>query len=201
LGLKAAYPKEYAGLLREAGEQVRAGRDLDFDAEERARFGMNRFEAAAWLAGHWRLPQVMRAGIPRQSGNSLWDMSELACVVHVSSRLVRSLGFGVQPELARPDYDAALAELPSCVADRMPVDAGKLTLELDAMIRALDGGQVGQFETAVPASVSEQAVASNPVPMRRRRTHLNWRVPTAVLVALAIGAMLSTASVAVLCVR
>jgi HD-like signal output (HDOD) protein len=203
LGLMAAHPKEYAGLLREAQEQVQAGQELDFDAEERARFGVDRFEAAAWLAEHWQLPQVMRAGISRPPEGNLLDMPELAYIVYASSRLVRSLGFGVQPELVRPDYGTVFAELPACVAERMPVDAETLALELDAMIHALDDGQVARLEMLVPAPAreSEEAVPSDEASMPCRRTKWNWRVPTGVLVALAAGAVLSTASVAVLCVR
>jgi HD-like signal output (HDOD) protein len=201
LGLMAAHPREYAGLLREAAGQVRAGCEFSFDAEERARFGMDRFEAAAWLAEHWRIPHLMRAGISRPPEGSLRDLSELAYVVHASSRLVRSLGFGVQPELARPDYGAVLAELPSSVADRMPVDAAKLTLELDAMIGALDDGQAGEADATTPAPASDETVASISAPKPCRRIKLQWRVPTAVLVVLAAGALCSTASVAVLCAR
>ena len=203
LGLMAAHPKEYAGLLREAQEQVHAGSELDFDAEERARFGIDRFEAAAWLAEHWRLPQTMRAGIARPPQGNLLNMPELPYVVYASSRLVRSLGFGVQPELVRPDYGAVFAELPSFVAERMPVDAETLALELDAMIHALDGGEVGRLEVLVPAPAREPENAAPPeaVSLPCRRAKWNWRVPTGVLVALAAGAVLSTASVAVLCVR
>jgi HD-like signal output (HDOD) protein len=203
LGLMAAHPKEYAGLLCEAQEQVRAGKEIDFDAEERARFGMDRFEAAAWLAEHWRLPTDMRAGISRPPESMFQDMPELTRIVYVSSRLVRSLGFGLQPELVRPDYRTVLTELPSWIGDRMPADAETLALELDAIIHTLDGDHAGRFETPIPTAAREERnqLAANPTSKPRRRVKWNWKVPTAALVALATGAMVSTASVAVLWTR
>jgi hypothetical protein len=204
LGLMAAHPKEYAGLLREAQERVRAGSEFDFDAEERARFGLDRYEAAAWLAEQWRLPQDMRAGISRPPECIPRDMPALAYIVFVSSRLVRSLGFGVQPELVRPDYGAALAELPPGVAERMPAEAGTLARELDAMIHALDSGEAGRLDLLIPEAAArekESQMEAHETPPTPRRVKWNWPVPTGVLVTLAAGAILLTASVAVLCVR
>lgn len=203
LGLMAAHPEPYAALLREAGERVRAGRELDFDSEERARFGMDRYEAARWLAEHWCLPTELRAGIGPVVGDEQGEVPDLREVVHMACRLARALGFGVQPELVRPDYETVLADLPPWVADRMPRDAKALTLEIEEVVRTLDDDRAGRLELLIPPEARERepemSVQEQLNP--RRRVKWNWRVPTAVLVALAAGAMLSTASVAVLCVR
>lgn len=203
LGLMAAHPEQYAALMREADEQVRLGRELDFDAEERARFGMDRFEAANWLAGHWCLPAELRAGIDSSVEEELGEVPDLKEVVRASCRLARALGFGCQPELVRLDYTTVLADLPLWVSDRMPRDAQALALELDTVVRSLDDDRAGQLEMLIPheARESEPVAPSNEVPSARRRVKWRRRVPTAALVALAAGALLSTASVAMLCTR
>jgi HD-like signal output (HDOD) protein len=203
LGLMAAHPEGYAALMREAEEQVRLGRELDFDAEERARFGMDRCEAANWLAGHWCLPAELRAGIESAVEKELGEVPDLKEVVRASCRLARSLGFGCQPELARPDYAAVVSNLPSWIYVRMPRDAQAFALELETIVRALDDDRASRLEMLVPpeARDSEPTTSSNEAPSARRRIKWRWQVPTAALVALGAGALLSTTSVAVLCAR
>ncbi len=128
LGLLAAYPDEYANLIRNA---EKTSLDL-LDAEEE-KFGLNHAEAGRLLGEAWGLPEEFRVINGRHHDSCDGNEFDLLRIIHVACRLADALGFGVLQKEPVP-ASTILSELPTRVAARIEKTPEELIALIDERI-------------------------------------------------------------------
>lgn len=162
LGLMMADPVEYPRLLQIAAEEREAGKEFNLLDEERNLFGFDRYDAGAWLARHWNLPEDLRAAAGRYSA----DETECGLIglIVAAGRLANSLGFAMVTDPRRPTYEQIRASLAPEVASRLLACGDEFRTHTEKQIALLDWDTCAfEQESAARAllNFSGQAVAGD----------------------------------------
>jgi HD-like signal output (HDOD) protein len=154
LGLMAAYPDEYANLIRIAKTKLSKGEELNMSELERFSFGLDRQEAGVLLADRWGLPMEFRATVGRFSDAMTQKMQDMVVVVRTACRLALSLGFGILGNPENLDYQTVLQEVPQHAGVSLPKDPMKCAAVLEEHIRTFDTDRLAVLEEMTPRQPS-----------------------------------------------
>ncbi len=159
LGLLAAYPKEFAKLIRRANE---TGSPLS--VEEQREFGMDHCEAGRYLARRWGLPaifQTIAGGHHRAPATAELD---LLTIVQCACRAADALGFAVASDGGEAGLDVALAPLPTAAAARLAAHPDRLRERIESQLTCYEGGREGLAGAILePEAEEEDAAAALPL--------------------------------------
>lgn len=136
LGLMMADSVEYPRLLQIATEERESGKEFNLLDQERNLFGFDRYDAGAWLARHWNLPEDLRAAAGRYSSDAT-GYGLIGLIVAASS-LANSLGFAMVTDPRQPTYEQIRASLAPEIASRLLECGGELRAQIEKQIAMLD---------------------------------------------------------------
>jgi putative nucleotidyltransferase with HDIG domain len=151
LGLIAAYPAEYAEIMRAADCQP--GELLGM---ERARFGVDHVEAGEWLARLWNLPASIVDVIARHHDAPTGALDQVT-VVQVACRLADLLAFSVNRPTDPPRLEEICALLPEWTRKRIGAQLRTIQEAIANEIRIFEGANAApQMVVMVDRSPEEQ---------------------------------------------
>ena len=171
LGLLAAFPDEYAGLLRDADREG-AVEDTAFLLDrERETFGLDHCDAGQELAEKWGLPETFALIAGRHHDRHYGAEFALLDVVAMGCRLADSLGFDVIHTNCPWSIDQARGQLPERARPRFWTDQDALRTSILEHLENLDPGHAHldrrSGRVAAPEVEQTPSLGGEPRPIQR----------------------------------
>jgi HD-like signal output (HDOD) protein len=133
LGLLVAYPREYAAMLRGAGDKPQALLEREVEL-----FGVDHCEAGEFLAGRWGLPPDFSLIFGHHHEKLSKDSSEWLKAGYLACQMADSLGFSALKPCQAPEFSALCEMLPPATRQGFKSQATILKAVIDLGINAHD---------------------------------------------------------------
>jgi putative nucleotidyltransferase with HDIG domain len=144
LGLLVAYPREYAAMLRDSGDDPHAllGREMEL-------FGVDHCEAGQFLVEQWGLPSAFGPIASQHHLKPSGETSEWLKASYLACQMADSMGFSVIKPCQVSEFGGLCEMLPAAARQRFQDEAEALKAVIDLGISAHDSTVSSPPEPAV----------------------------------------------------